>query len=499
MTKHFGAGRQAAGAFLLRGGTLVDGTGARGKQADVRVRGGRITDVGRLRPDAGETVIDAGGRVVAPGFIDAHSHADGGLLDDPDAETQIRQGICTSVVGQDGGENTPLADWFDRVARRGVALNIASFSGHGSARAFVMGEDYKRPATPTEILRMRAFVAREMQAGALGLSSGLEYDPGIYSTTDEVIALAKIAGIYGGMYISHVRDEQDGALTSFAELVRIAREASLPAQISHIKLGSAAVWNRTGDVFRLMDDARREGLDITADVYPYIYWQSTIIVLIPTREWDNRALWEKGLRDVGGPGNILLSSYSPDASWVGRTIAEIAQTTGRDAVTVIQEIVRRTHGDGANKGSESVVVTAMQERDLRAFLSDRRIMFCTDGGLHPSHPRGAGSYPRVLGYYARENRVLPLEEAVRKATSLPAARFGFRDRGIVAPGYRADLVLFDPRTIRDTATTKNAASPPVGLSDVWVNGVPVLASGNPTGNHPGMVLRRSVRLGGGVG
>jgi N-acyl-D-amino-acid deacylase len=476
-----------AKTIRVRGGLMADGTGREPFRADVEITGDAITAVGKDLPGSADAMIDAGGRIVAPGFIDAHSHADGGLLDAPDAETQIRQGITTAVVGQDGGSNYPLAAWFARVTEKRVAVNVASFVGHGTARGRVLGEDYKRPATAAEIRKMQALVDSEMKAGALGLSTGLEYEPGLYAETPEVVALARATARYGGIYISHVRDEEDDALAAFRELVRVAEEARIPAQISHVKLALAPVWGKTGEVFRLLDGARARGLDITADVYPYTYWQSNIVVLLPpkTDARADRAAWERALKNVGGAGNVLLTGADPESAWQGKTLAEVAALLGKPAADAALELMARSGGKGT-----SAVVTAMREDDVRAFVKHPRVMFCTDGGLRGSHPRGAGSYPRFFGKYVRDDRVLPLGEAVRKASGFPAERFGLRDRGRIAPGYKADLVIFDPKTVRDTATTRDPRAAPVGIADVLVNGVPVLRDGKPTGERPGTVLRR---------
>jgi N-acyl-D-amino-acid deacylase len=485
-----GRSSRRAGTVLIRGGVVVDGTGGKARRADIRIADGVIAAIGDAGREPADMVIDAGGKVVAPGFIDTHSHADGGLLDAPEAESQIRQGITTALVGQDGGSNYPLMEWFQNVERTRVALNVASFVGHGMVRARVLGDDYRRPAASHEIRRMRALVAEEMKAGALGLSSGLEYNPGAYATIDEVIALAEVAGIYNGLYISHVRDEEEGALTSFQELVRIAEAARLPAQISHIKLASAPVWGKTGEVFRLMEDARRRGVDITADVYPYTYWQSSITVLMPPKAdvRNDRTGWEKALAEIGGARNILLTGYEKEPSWTGKTLAEIAAAVRKEPVSVILELMAATDGRGA-----TVVVTAMQEQDLKAFIAHPRIMFCSDGSLRSSHPRGAGTYPRILGRYVREERTISREEAIRKMTSFPARRMGLNDRGVLAPGRKADIVLFDPASVRDTATTKEPRAAPVGITDVLVNGVPVLRDGTITGARPGKALRRTAR------
>jgi N-acyl-D-amino-acid deacylase len=469
--------------LVIQNGMLYDGTGGSPRMADVRIVGDTIRQVGRVIPAPGDTVIDAKGLAVAPGFIDAHSHADGGIFEDPDAETQVRQGITTAIVGVDGSSNYPLRDWFGRLNRQPAALNFASYVGHGTVRKAIMGEE-ARKSTPEERQAMAAIVDHEMRDGAIGLSSGLEYQPGRYADTGELIDLARAAGRRHGLYASHMRNEDNQSFEAIDELVQISQQGHLPGQIDHIKLGSARVWGRTADVF-----ARMAKSDVQADVYPYLYWQSTIRVIIATEQFDDRKQWEQGLADIGGPGHILLTSFSPDPRWQGKTIEELAKSQGKDPITLIQEIIARCYGP-EGKGSESVVVTAMSDTDLKAFLANPLISICSDGGLHGSHPRGAGSFPRVLGHYVREEHTLPLPEAIRKMTSLPAGRFGLKDRGLVAPGKKADLVLFDPQSVRDTATTQQPQSPPVGIPTVIVNGVPVLKDGTITHAHPGRPLRR---------
>ncbi len=472
-----------APGLVIRGATLYDGTGGPPVTADVRIEGDTIREVGTVAQHEGDTSIDATGLALSPGFIDAHSHADGGIFEDPDAETQVRQGITTAVVGVDGGSHYPLRDWFGRLERHHAALNFASYVGHGTVRTAVMGDE-ARHSTPAEQRAMAAIVEREMKDGAIGLSSGLEYQPGRYSDTEEIIELAKAAGRNHGLYASHMRNEDNQSFEAIDELIKISKEGHLPGQIDHIKLGSARVWGRTPEVF-----VRMAQNDVEADVYPYLYWQSTIRVIIATEQFDDRKQWEEGLADIGGPAHILLTNFSPDPSWAGHTIAELAETQKKDPISLIQEIIARCYGPGA-KGSEGVVVTAMSEEDLKAFIRNPKICFCSDGGLHGSHPRGAGSFPRVLGHYVREEKTISLEEAIRKMTYLPAKRFGLKDRGLVAPGKKADLVLFDPKTVIDTATTANPESEPKGISTVFVNGVAVLRNGAITHYHPGVPIRR---------
>lgn len=469
---------------LISGGLLVDGTGASPRRADVRISGRVISAVGTLKPIRGERVVQARGLVVSPGFIDAHSHADGGWTDAPDLESQIRQGITTAVVGQDGGSATPLETLRRAVRERRPALNFVSYVGHGTLRRLAMGADYRRVATPAELTAMSERLKSDLASGAVGLSTGLEYDPGFHSETSEVIELARVAAAGGGRYISHIRNEDDRAFESFDELFRIAREAPIPSQISHIKLGSQRVWGRASDALGRISEARASGLSITADIYPYLYWQSSATVLNPARDWDDLSAWETSLQSIGGAAKVHLVRYTPRPEWAGRTLAELSTREGKSPPEMLRAIARNTRGpDGS--GSESVVVEAMQEADLRKFIRSPLVMFCSDGGPLSAHPRSAGSYPRVLGRYVRELRDLRLEEAIRKMTAFPASVFGLRDRGRVAAGLRADLVLLDPVRVRDQATISDPKARPVGIQWVFVNGRAVLAKGVMTGERPG--------------
>jgi len=480
---------QTPSSILIQGGLVVDGSGKPGRLADVRIEDGRIAAIGKLTARPDEKVLDAKGLVVAPGFIDAHSHTNGPMKDSPFLESQVRQGITTAIVGQDGGSAIPISDFFKEVEANRPTINFATFCGHGSLRSKVMGEDYKRAARDSEVEQMKVLLEQAMKDGALGLSSGLEYDPGFYATTPELIELAKVAAKYRGMYISHTRS--DGGASdqqSIDELRLIAKEAKLPAQISHIKLAVPEMWKKAPATLRWMAQARREGIDVTADVYPYLYWQSTITVLTSERDSMNRDVWQKTLAEIGAD-NITLTRYTPDPAWQGKTLTQIAKLAGKSVVDVVVEIVGKTHAPGS-KESESIVCRAMSEDDLQAFLNDPFIMFCSDGSHGGSHPRGAGSFPRIFGRYVRELGVLKLEEAVRKAAGLPAWRFGLKDRGELKAGKVADIVVFDPKAIQDRATIENSTAFSEGMVHVIVNGTPVLESGKMTGARPGRGLRR---------
>ncbi|PYQ79391.1 MAG: aminoacylase [Acidobacteria bacterium] len=481
----FAQGNPRPPGILIQHAQLIDGTGAPARRADVRVAGDAIVAVAdSLSPQSGERVIDAAGKVLAPGFIDMHSHADRGLDEMPDASTQVLQGITTAVVGQDGGSELPIADFFERLARLRPAINYATAVGHGTVRKAVMGGDYKRAATAAEIETMKALVDRGMQDGAIGLSSGLEYDPGFYSKTDELVALGAVVAKYGGYYMSHVRNENEGAFASWREAIEIGRRNRIPVEISHIKLGVKPVWGRAAEGLKILDDARREGVKVMADWYPYTYWQSSMYVLIETRDFESRAAWEKGLNDIGGAGNVLITSYRPDASLNGKTLAEIAEARGKDAVTTAIEMMREA-GPGTG-----VIATSMSEDDLTTFVKSPLVLICSDGSLTGRHPRGYGTFPRVLARYVRDLEAIALPDAVAKMTGRSAAQLGMPDRGVVAVGKKADLTIFDPATIQDRGVPGNAAQSPIGISHVIVNGEIVLDYGRMTSARPGRALRR---------
>lgn len=482
------AAQQSGPSLLIRGGEVLDGTGTPARRLDVRVAGDSIIEIASgLVRRPGERVIEAAGLMVASGFIDVHSHADRGIEEMPGAETQLRQGITTAVVGQDGGSALPVADFFGRMERVGPGINFATGVGHGTVRSVVMGEDFKRAATPGEIEVMRALVDRAMRDGAVGLSSGLEYDPGFYAEPEELAALAEVVQRYGGFYSSHVRDEENLAFDAWRETIEVGRKTGIPVHISHIKLAVQPVWGQAAEGLRILEEAVREGVRVTADWYPYTYWQSSIYVLIPERDFDNRRMWEEGLAEIGGAGNVLITRFRPDSTYVGRTLAEIAQMRGEDAVTTVVEIVRAA---GPEIG---IIGTSMAEHDLESFAAHPQVVISSDGALKGPHPRGYGAFPRVLGRYVREKGALSLPEAVAKMTGRSAALVGLPDRGRLAVGKKADIVVFDPATIVDQGTKTDPDRPPVGVRYVIVNGEVALADGKPTEVRAGRALRGPAR------
>jgi N-acyl-D-amino-acid deacylase len=500
--------------FLLSGGLIVDGSGAPAYTGDVALAGGRIVRVSREPLDRAlaQTVIDVRGLVVAPGFIDSHAHVED-LHEHPLAENFLRQGVTTVWYAADGGMPWPLAPAMQRLEEVRHAPNIAFFAGHNTIRREVMGTANRAP-TAAELERMQAMVAQAMDEGAIGFSTGLRYVPGIYSDTEEVIALARVAAARGGFYSSHIRDEAGGSVASVAEVIRIAEEAGLPGQVSHHKLMGQPQWGQSVQTLALIDSARARGVDVTLDQYPYDATSTQTAVLFPA--WSlsggldslrarladpaQRARIVSGMRETimeerggGDLARIRIARYAPNPSWNGKTFADIARERGREpdmdfAVELAIEI--------QTNGGASGVWHVVDEADIRRIMQHPWTMISSDGGIgvpgvgHP-HPRGYGAFARVLGRYVREEGLLTLEDAVRRMTTLPAWRMRDAARGRLAEGLVADIAVFDAQRIIDRATYEDPHQYAEGMVHVFVNGEPVLQDGSLTGARPGRVLRRA--------
>jgi len=364
-----------------------------------------------------------------------------------------------------------------------------------------MGKDFRRHATPAEVARMEKLVEQGMRDGALGFSTGLEYDPGIFSDPEEVLALARVAARFGGRYISHVRSEDRNFWPAIDELLRIGKETGMPVQVSHIKLAMRSLWGQADRLLARLDEARRAGIDVTADIYPYTYWQSTLTVLYPNRDFENVVETERVLRDIAKPEGLLLGAYAPNPAYAGKTVAEIAalrderpsrtlMTLIRDANAMRKDVETRAENGVVSGEVESVIATGMDEADVARLLAWPHSNVCSDGMLNGPHPRGFGAFSRVLAKYVRGEHVLTLEDAVRKMTSLAAEHAGLMRRGTIAPGNYADLVMFDPATVQDRSSPKDPHLTSSGITAVWVNGRPVWREGRATGERPGRVLKR---------
>ncbi|HEX7024098.1 MAG TPA: D-aminoacylase, partial [Gemmatimonadales bacterium] len=511
----------AAYDLVFRGATVLDGTGAAGRVADLAVRGGRIAALGARLRGKGQEEISAAGLALAPGFIDIHSHGDSSLERDPRAESVIRQGVTTIVVGQDGGSRMPdqrgqasFAGYFRRLEALPVSVNVATMVGLGTVRRRVVGEE-DRPATRPELARMTAMVETALASGACGASTGLEYTPGAFASREELIALSRPLARRRLPYATHMRNEDDTVLEAIDEAIAIARGAGCPLQLSHLKTGGAPNWGKIDAIFDRIAAARRGGMELTFDRYPYIAWATGLTNLFPVWALDGgderflerledsstagriRAESLEKVALVGGWNHVLLSSVAAatDSDAVGRRLDDWARLRGLDPYAATVALLRNSR---TNVGT---VVFAMSEENLERFLAHPQAMVCSDGGAfatsgpartgHP-HPRGFGSFPRVLGTYVRERKTLTLEQAVHKMTGMPARKLRLAGRGRLAVGAAADLVLFDPGTVADRATFEDPFQYPVGISVVAVNGTITLRDGERPGTGNGKALRPAV-------
>ncbi len=528
---------------VITGGRIVDGTGAPWFIGDVGIRGDRIAAIGNLKTAVAKTTIDATGLVVAPGFIDLLGQSEFNVLVDNRAASKITQGVTTEVTGE-GTSIAPinerlfadqadafkhfgvawdwrtLSDYFKRLDERThPAINVATFVGAGSLRTYVIGKD-ERVATPGELSRMQGLVAAAMQDGALGVSSSLQYMPDRFASTDELVALASVAAHYGGVYFTHIRSETGQMTAALDEVFTIAERAKIPAEIWHLKTAYKPNWGRMPEMLAKIEAARARGLDITANQYPYTRAANGLDACLPLwareggtermlarlrnpadRERIKREMadpaspgWENQWYGSGGGDGIMISSVlNPELrKYEGMTLTAIGKQMGKDPRDAVMDLVI------ADRGFTEVVTSIMREDDVVAALKSSLVSICTDSGAKAedgplseskTHPRGFGTFPRILGHYVRDEKVLRLEEAIRKMTSQPATRVHLQDRGILRPGMAADVTVFDPVTIRDVATFENPMHYSVGVRYVLVNGRAVLADGKITSERPGRALK----------
>lgn len=524
----------------IEGAVVVDGTGAPGFRADLGIRDEQIAAVGDLSREPAGLTLRAHGLTLAPGFIDMHSHSDWRLWANRRAESKIRQGVTTEVVGNCGFSPAPvnpgfredlrgfalylprgmdfswgsMKEYLERFDQEGCALNVIQLVGHGTLRIAAMGFARRAPA-PGELEAMKRLVAESLEGGAWGLSTGLIYAPGSFAETTEIVELARVAGRYRGLYASHIRGEGSNLLSAVTEAIQVGREGELPVQVSHLKAAGRLHWGKVGEAIALIEAARADGLDVTADAYPYTASSTTLRTLLP--DWALEGGIEAMLKRLadpetraritgeveggrGGPEdfkanvgwNDMMIAYAPsrrDAE--GRRLSEVAQAWGLTPAEAVLELIQAEHGKA------SMILFQLDEADLRRVLACPHVMIGSDGSaLSPygelsqgkPHPRSYGTFPRVIARYGREERLLSLEQAVHKMTGLPAKKLGLADRGVIRVGAKADLVAFNHRTVSDRASYEAPHQYPTGIEHVLVNGRLVIKDGEHTGSLPGKVL-----------
>jgi dihydroorotase/N-acyl-D-amino-acid deacylase len=498
--------------ILVAGGLVLDGTGRTAQRLDVAIRGDRVVAMAPSLPRArARTLIDATGRIVSPGFIDLHAHLEP-LLQLPLAESALRQGVTLALGGPDGGSPLPLAPYMDSVRRATVGINVAYLVGHNDVRRRVMGMSDSVPSAQ-QLARMKALVAQAMHEGAFGISTGLLYLPGAYSKLDEVVALAQVAADSGGIYTSHLRKEGLGLFEGVAEALEIGRRARIPIVLTHHKAVGQQMWGKSAHTLAMVDSARKAGTDVMIDQYPYTATHTGIGVLVPSwamvggnAEFEKRlavpALKDSIVRGIidnivndrggGDLARVQFSRVAWDKTLEGKTLKDwaarrqLAPTPANGALLVLEAM---------QKGGANAIYHVLDEQDVRRIMVHPQTMIASDGRLstpgdgHP-HPRAYGTFPRVLGEYVRNQKLLSLETAVFKMTGMPARRLGLTDRGVLKVGAMADVVVFDARTVKDQSTFAEPHQYPVGIETVIVNGAVAVRGGKATGVKAGRVLRR---------
>ena len=502
--------------LIITNARIVDGTGNPWFRADIGIKDGRIARIGRLSAANAKSRIDAQNRIVAPGFIDVHTHVES-LFNQPAAENFVRMGVTTLVTGNCGTSSTNVAEFLGRVRSTPTAVNVATLVGHGSVRRKVMKLEDRAP-TADEMKQMETVVDQAMLDGAVGLSTGLIYVPGTYAKTDEIVGLAKVVARHGGLYATHMRSEGDKVVDAIRESIQIGELAGLPVEISHFKISNRKLWGQTPTTLALVREARARGVLVTVDQYAYTASSTSLDSRLPTwllaggfeeakKRLSDKATRERVMKDMKDAlkrsgfkdySYAMVASYRADKSFNGKSIADITKIVRgkKDVKNQIEQIVAMYEAGGAG-----MIYHGMNEDDVQRIMREPFTMVASDSGVRRidesvPHPRGYGNNARVLGRYVRELKLITLEDAIRKMTSLPAQTFGFRDRGMVREGFAADLVIFDENTIGDLATFVSPHQFPTGISHVLVNGEVVLAEGSMTAVRPGAALRGPASTGG---
>jgi len=501
--------------LVITNARVIDGSGNPWFRADIGIKDGRIVRIGRIGAIQGRQAIDAKGQILAPGFIDVHTHVES-IYSLPAAENFIRMGVTSLVTGNCGSSTTDVGEFLGRIQAKPIAVNLATLIAHGSVRRRVVGLDDRAP-TAEEQKQMEALVEKGMQEGAVGLSTGLIYTPGTFAKTDEIIGLARVAARYGGLYATHMRNEGEKVADAIRESIKIGEQAGLPVEISHFKISSKKLWGQSPMTLGLVRDARARGLTVTVDQYAYTASSTSLESRLPSwlraggleeakKRLADNATREKVVSDMKDSlkrsgfkdfDYAVVASYDPDKSFNGKSIAEITKLEKKksDVSSQIDQMIEMYLAGGAG-----MVYHGMSEDDVKRIMQEPFTMIASDSGVRQNdesvpHPRGYGNNVRVLGHYVRELKLLSLEDAVRKMTSLPAQTFGFRDRGLIREGFAADIVIFDENTIVDRATYDQPHQFPVGISFVIVNGEVVLKDNALTAARPGTALRGSGYVG----
>jgi len=500
---------QPAYDLVITNARVVDGSGNPWFRADLAIKEGRIKKIGRVATSEGRQSIDAKGQILAPGFIDVHTHVES-IYNLPAAENFVRMGVTSLVTGNCGSSATDVAEFLGRMQTKPLAVNLATLIAQGSVRRKVIGLDDRAP-TPDELKQMEAIVEQAMKDGAVGLSTGLIYVPGTYAKTDEIVDLARVAARYGGLYATHMRNEGDKVADAIRESIQIGEQAGLPVEISHFKISNKKLWGQSPMTLGLVRDARARGLMVTVDQYAYTASSTSLASRIPS--WVLAGGLEEAKKRLADPATreraasemkdtlkrsgfkdydyAFVASYDPDPSFNGKSIAAITKQVKKkgDVKSQIDQII-----DMYLAGGASMVYHSMGEDDVKRIMNEPFTMIASDSGVRQAdgsvpHPRGYGNNARVLGHYVRELKLITLEDAIRKMTSLPAQTFGFRDRGLIREGFAADIVIFDENTIIDRATFDKPHQFPIGIGYVLVNGQVVLANDLLTNARPGVALR----------